>query len=204
MIAWETDARSVADLERVLERVLPRHPHTSDITRAVELVHEGAPVLASDHALWQAARALAAVGDGAAASAVLSVTEAWAPWSRLVDLAGLPDFTVRLVESGLVQAQTSDILGGGTLVRLDLNRLPADAAGLELVYLPLARRLVDACAPLWAGRHGRGALVVRGLSRHAGRGRLADRWLTRAFQSALEDAAGRYGWAQSPILVQAG
>lgn len=205
MIAWETDDRARADLGRVLERVLPHHPHAGEVTRAVEMWAGGAPgtpVLASDRALWQAAQALAAVGDRGAASAVLSVTGGWSAWSELVDPTRVPAMTSRLMECGLIQAFPSAVLGDGVLVRLDLRRLAADAAGLELAYLPLVRRLVEACAPLWEEAGGGGALVIQGLDRHAGSLRPVGRWLERAFRDALRDAGARHGWSRSPFLVR--
>lgn len=212
MIAWESDIRSTSDLGRVLERVLPSHPHVRDIACAVELALAGAPgrsLPATDRALWGAARALAAVGDRSAVSAVLGVTSAWADWSDTLDLSGLPAPTLRLLESGLVCAASSSVLGGGTLVALNLRLLPTDAAGLELVYVPLAHRLVDASAPLWDLSHGRGALVIHGLNQHGGpallarRAGSAGRWLNRIFQQCLYDQAARREWSQPPLLVQA-
>ena len=169
----------------------------------------GCSVPATDRVLWSAARALAAVGDRGAASAVLGVTSAWSDWSEMLDLSGLPAPTVRLLESGLVRAATSSVLGGGTLVALDLRALPADAAGLELVYLPLAHRLVEACAPLWERSGGRGALVVQGHARHVGDpapAHASDRscsWLGRLFREALRDQAARRDWSQCPLWVEA-
>lgn len=212
MIAWATDERASVDLSRVLDSVLPRHPLTADIARAVEAALTGQPgrsVAATDRALWSAARALAVVGDGTSASAVLGVTSAWADWSETLNLATLPSPTARLLESGMVYAATLSVLGGGTLVTLDLRQLSSDSAGLELVYHPLAYRLVEACAPLWDGADGRGALVVYGLSRHAGtrsRGRRlepAGRWLSRIFQACLSELAARRDWPQTPRLVLA-
>ena len=150
MIAWETDDRSTADLGRVLERVLPHHPHAGEVTRAVAMWAggaPGAPVLASDRALWQAARALAAVGDRRAASTVLSVTDGWSAWSELVDPTRVPAMTGQLMECGLIQAFSSAVLGDGLLVRLDLRKLEADAAGLELVPVKLTLTR-PACAPV--------------------------------------------------------
>lgn len=212
MIAWTSDDRSTSDLGRVLERVLPLHPHARDIASAVETALTGEPgrsVPATDRALWSAACALAAVGDRSAAAAVLGVTSAWADWSDTLDLSGLPTPTLRLLESGLVRASSCSVLGGGILVALDMRLLPADAAGLELVYFPLAYRLVEACAPLWEISRGRGALVIQGCSRHAGDGERTHRakttgaWLARMFHEGLRDQAARRGWPQSPLLIQA-
>jgi hypothetical protein len=212
MIAWSSDDGPSSDLGRVLERVLPSHPHARDIASAVEMAMAGEPgrsVPATDRVLWRAARALAAVGDRSAASAVLGVTSAWADWSATLDLSGLPMPTLHLLESGLVQAASSSVLGGGILAALDLRRLPADAAGLELVYLPLAHRLVEACAPLWELSRGRGALVVRGCFRHVGvvpgarRPDPARGWLGRMFRDGLRDQAARREWSQAPLLVVA-
>lgn len=211
MIAWASESRSTSDLGRVLERVLPSHPHVRDIASAVEAAlagEPGCPVPATDRVLWNAARALAAVGDRAAASAVLGVTTAWAGWSDTLNLSDLPAPALHLLESGLVQAATSPILGGGTRVALDLRRLPVDAAGLELVYLPLVHRLTEAVAPLWDLAGGRGALVVKGCARHAGGGSRVRRlpsagaWLGRMFRDGLRTQAARRDWSQTPLLVQ--
>lgn len=213
MIAFQQEERHDADLGRVLDRVLPAHPHVREVTRAVEAVLQGEagiPVLASDRALWTAARALASVGDRSAADAVLSATCSLAEWSGNLELSTLPEPTIRLIESGMVQATASSVLGGGLLVRLDLRRLPREAAGLELIYVALVHRLVDACLPLWHGVQGHGALLVHGLHLHAGAlgrggrtGVRAEHWLQDVFQQRLEQWARREGWTHTPTLVQA-
>ncbi len=213
MIAWQTEDRHDADLGRVLDQVLPSHPHVREVARAVEAVLQGEagiPVLASDRALWTAARALALVGERSAADAVLSATCSLAEWSGNLELSDLPEPTLRLIESGLVQATASSVLGGGLLVRLDLRRVPCEAAGLELIYVALIHRLVDACLPLWQGVQGHGTLLVHGLQLHAvslGRGGRtgvrAAHWLQEVFRQRLDQWARREGWSQSPALVQA-
>lgn len=212
MIAWSTEERHGADLERVLDQVLPTHPHVREVTRAVAAALRGepeTPVLASDRAMWTAARALAALGDRASAARVLSETCSLAAWSQAVDLSMLPDATLRLVESGLVQAADSTILGGGLLVRLDMGKLPREETGLELVYVALVHRLVDACAPLWRCAQGAGTLLVFGLDQHAkslGRGgrsgHRATSWLHEVFTLRLRQWADREGWPQSPSVVR--
>jgi hypothetical protein len=213
MIAWHTEDRHDADLGRVLDQVLPSHPHVREVTRAVEAVLQGEagiPVLASDRALWTAARALASVGDRSAADTVLSATCSLSEWSGVLDVSGLPEPTIRLIESGLVQATASSVLGGGLLVRLDLRKLPSEETGLELMYVALIHRLVDACLPLWHSVQGRGTLLVHGLPLHAGSlgrgGRTGVRavvGLQAIFRQRLDQGARREGWSQAPALVQA-
>lgn len=213
MMFYSTDPRAPADLERVLERALGAHPHVRDITRAVEAYlgdGPGQPLLATDHALWHAARALAAVGQAQAANAVLSLTSQMAGWSGQIDCGQLPPATTRLLSSGLIKATDSPVLGPGVLVQMDLRLVPVEPLALELVYIPVAHRLVDACIPLWSRSHGQGALLVRGLHAHtgsgvAGRPRSTPRgaWLRDAFQHRLAWWAEREGWARAPWLVQA-
>lgn len=213
MIAYETDAPPPADLERVLACLLGASSHARDIACAVKTFladDPGRSVAASDGALMHAARALAAVGEAESAHAVWSATGPGSAWLAQVDPAALPAETLRLMECGLLRAATSPVLGAGVLAALDLRAVPVEAPPLELIYLPLAHRLVDACAPLWRISSGRGALVVQGLRLHAGgrtgrAGRRGDpeAWLRRAFQQQLERWAGREGWAGAPRLVQA-
>ncbi len=208
MIAYSTETRSPADLGRVLECLLASHPHAREVTRAVEAYvadQPGQSVPASECTLLHAARALASVGDLEGASAILAVTTQWAEWSGCVDLAGLDPATAQLLASGLVQAARSPVLGAGLLVKLDLRRIPAEGPALELIHVPLAYRLVDACQPLWRNTAGQGALVVQGWSTHlntdpAGR---TPGWFQQAFRDRLAWWAGRSGWPHAPWLVMA-
>lgn len=213
MISYSTDTRAPADLERVLEQALGAHPHVREVTRAVEAYLGDGPgqsLLASDRALLHAARALASIGQSQAADDVLSIISHLADWSGQIDCGELPPATTRLMESGLIKAASSPVLGPGVLVQLDLRLVPVEPMALELVYIPVAHRLVDACIALWIRCGGQGALLVRGLTLHAGpagggRRRAGPRggWLLEAFRHRLEWWAEREGWAQAPWLVQA-
>lgn len=205
MIPFGQEERSTADLGRVLEALLDRPAHARDITRAVEacLTDEpGCPVLASDRALLLSARALSSVGDRPGADVVMRATTGLADWAGRVDPAGLPADTTRLIEAGLLSATASPVLGPGLTVRLDLGLLPVQEPLLELIYLPLIHRLVDACVPLWREMAGEGVLLVKGLSRHQGHRRAT--WMNETFRHRLEWKAEREGWLHRPRLVYAG
>lgn len=205
MIPFGQEERQSADLGRVLEALLDRPSHVRDITRAVEAClgeEPGVPVLASDRALLLSARALSSVGDRMGADVVMRATTGLADWAGRVDPAGLPADTTRLIEAGLLSATASPVLGSGLTVRLDMALLPVQETLLELIYLPLIHRLVDACVPLWREMAGEGVLLVKGLARHQGSRRAA--WMSEAFRHRLEWKTEREGWPHPPRLVYAG
>lgn len=196
------ETQHCAKLESVLEALLDRPAHAREIARAVEAClcnEEGGATLASDRTLLLSARALSSIGDRAGSEIVLQATTGYAPWAGRVDPARWPAQTARLVESGLLSATVSPILGSGIVARLDLRLLPPQQPALELIYLPLIHRLVDSAIPLWRDARGVGALLVQGLSGHGSFRSLA--WMRETFRARLERASGSEGWTHPPHLV---
>ena len=204
MIAYDIASRPPGDLECVLEHLLGRDLYVREVAQAVRAcagVEEGHSLAASEIRLLQAARAMATLGQEQEAAIILSATGSWSGWSGQLDLSSLPSATTRLLEAGLLRAAPSPVLGNGRLVSLELSALPPEEEALELVYVPLIHRLVDAAQSLWQSTSGRGALLVRGWSLHAGCP--APPWLTQAFRDRLAWRAERAGWADVPWLVLA-
>lgn len=204
-----------AGLGQVLAHLLAPELFPREVARAVAATlpaygPDEAP--ATDRLLWRAACALDSTGARDAAHRVLSATTSWQAWSGRIDLSAVSRDAGSLLESGLLRAASSPVLGGGLCVHLDLGKLPPEKPALEIIYLPLLHRLVDACAPLWRPFRGGGALLVSGLRAHAPTGGVRRRrlltpcaadWMMDGLRDRLAWLADREQWPQPPWLVRA-
>jgi hypothetical protein len=135
-----------------------------------------------------ASRALASVGEGAAARKLL------------------------LFGTGLARPAEWDVTGGGAMWVLDLRRaaIRSDSA-LELALFPALAAAVESLAEVWDGTRGRGVLGLRHVCGSAGRLLGPDAKSARVAALAgdilklcaakLEQAKRRRGWRETPLVM---